>query len=93
MSHSKEIRKDKASSWKSICLYCLKSNKGGGKCCGFNMYHLGAKPRTPKLTANKSEWKKFIERFIYIWMDSSAGQTKRIIALKKEYNINTTEDE
>jgi len=93
MKYREELRKPKASHSKSICLYCLKSNKGGAECCGFRMYPLGSKPRTPKLTAKTSEWKKFIELFIHINHTSSVGQMNRIIQLKKQYKISTTEDE
>lgn len=74
---------------KYICLHCLKSNKGGGKCCGFYQYHLGSNPRAPKRNASKHEWKKFINLFIHGYSQSPKGQLQKIISLKHEYGLTT----
>ena len=78
---------------KYICLHCLKSNKGGGKCCGFQQYHLGSNPRAPKRNASKHEWKLFIDRFIHGYSQSPSGQLQKIISLRKEYGLNSINEE
>lgn len=75
--------------YKFICLHCLRSQKGTGVCCGWSMFNIGSKARAPKKTANKSEWKQFINYFIF--SSNNRGQLKRIIELRKEYGLSTTE--
>jgi hypothetical protein len=55
------------------------------------MFGIGHKARAPKKTAKKSEWKQFIQYFIF---DSdNKGQLKKIISLRKEYGLPTLEQE
>jgi len=77
--------------YKFICLHCLRSQKGQGLCCGHELLCIGSKARAPKKTAKKSEWKQFIQYFIFDSQDK--GQLKRIIALRKEYGLPTLEQE
>jgi hypothetical protein len=77
--------------YKFICLHCLRSQKGHGSCCGWPMFGIGYKARAPKKTAKKSEWKQFIQYFIFNSNDK--GQLKRIIQLRKEYGLPTLKQE
>jgi len=77
--------------YKFICLHCLRSQKGQGSCCGWPMFGIGYKARAPKRNAKKSEWKQFIQYFIFNSNDK--GQMKRIIQLRKEYGLPTLEQE
>lgn len=77
--------------YKFICLHCLRSQKGSGSCCGWPMFGIGYKARAPKKTAKKSEWKQFIEYFVF--NSNNKGQLKRIIQLRKEYGLPTLEQE
>lgn len=76
---------------KYLCLICLKSAKSKYSCCEFPTYSIGYKARVPKLKAPKHEWKKFFDLFVNSSHDSN--QLKRIISLRKQYNLSTTEQE
>lgn len=82
--------RDSNGNHKFLCLHCLKSMKGQSKCCGFNTYHLGSRPRTPKITAPKQEWKKFFDLFITGRACENKGQLHQIIKLRKSYGLSTT---
>ena len=76
---------------KYLCLICLKSAKSKYSCCEFPTYSIGYKARVPKLKAPKHEWKKFFDLFVNSSHD--INQLKRIISLRKQYNLSTTEQE
>lgn len=76
---------------KYLCLICLKSAKSKYSCCEFPTYSIGYKARVPKLNAPKHEWKKFFDLFVNSSHD--INQLKRIISLRKQYNLSTTEQE
>jgi hypothetical protein len=85
--------KDSHGNSKFLCLSCFKSMKSPTKCCGFNMYNLGKRARTPKIRASKAEWKKFFDMFLFVRSDSNRSQAKKIIEIRKSYNLSTLKDE
>jgi len=85
--------RDSKGNHKFLCLHCLKSMKGTTTCCGFKMFHLGSRPRTPKITAPKQEWRKFFDLFVTGGRCESKGQLHQIIKLRKSYGLSTTNAE
>lgn len=81
--------RDSSGNWKYLCLYCLKSMKGQSKCCGFDMYSLGQRPRTPKVNASKHQWKKFFEKFVVGSQSKNKDQLMKIIERRKFYGLST----
>lgn len=85
--------RDSMKNYKHFCLHCFKTFKQTNSCCGWPTYLMHPDARPPKQREGKAKWKRFFELFLYAGRNSTVGQLQKIIAIRKDYGLNTLTEE
>lgn len=77
---------------KYLCLHCFKIFNNYGECCDLELYSISSKVRIPNHNTSRTDWIRFIQLFLNGY-NTTIDQLKRIIEIRKEYNLQTKDQE